>query len=86
MGEVGAELGTHEEISLAALEDDCRLLSSLLDETLRMEVGVAGFNKLNKIRCIGVQCSGGVAALSRRWDLWCVVDGGRIAYLPRCGV
>ncbi len=41
----------HEEISLTQLEDDCRLLSTLLDDTLRLDVGAAGFSKLNKIRC-----------------------------------
>lgn len=40
-----------EEFNLQPLEDDCKLLGSLLDDTLKTEVGAAGFAKLQKIRC-----------------------------------
>lgn len=39
-----------EEFNLQPLEDDCKLLGSVLDDTLKTEVGAAGFSKLQKIR------------------------------------
>jgi len=42
--------GHSDELDLQPLEDDCKLLGSLLDDTLKLEVGPGGFAKLNKIR------------------------------------
>lgn len=50
MGDAGEDLHG-AELNLQPLEDDCKLLSSLLDDTLKLEVGPGGFQKLNKIRC-----------------------------------
>mmetsp|Transcript_11538 Transcript_11538/g.34176 ORF Transcript_11538/g.34176 Transcript_11538/m.34176 type:complete len:888 (-) Transcript_11538:12-2675(-) len=41
-----------EEISLQPLDDDCRLLGSLLDQCLRHEIGDALFAKVERIRAV----------------------------------
>ncbi len=50
MGDAGEDFTHADEFNLQPLEDDCKLLSSLLDDTLKLDVGPAGFAALNKIR------------------------------------
>ena len=53
MGDAGEDFTHADELNLQALEDDCKLLGTLLDDTLKLDVGPAGFNSLAKIRWVG---------------------------------
>mmetsp|Transcript_31601 Transcript_31601/g.100786 ORF Transcript_31601/g.100786 Transcript_31601/m.100786 type:complete len:110 (-) Transcript_31601:524-853(-) len=46
-----------EEYPLAPLEDDCRLLKSLLDDSLRIEVGEGLMGKLDRIKSLAMSAS-----------------------------
>eukprot|EP00191_Tetraselmis_sp_GSL018_P008436 CAMPEP_0177617302 /NCGR_PEP_ID=MMETSP0419_2-20121207/24781_1 /TAXON_ID=582737 /ORGANISM="Tetraselmis sp., Strain GSL018" /LENGTH=105 /DNA_ID=CAMNT_0019115747 /DNA_START=204 /DNA_END=518 /DNA_ORIENTATION=+ len=48
-----------EDYPLAPLEDDCRLLKSLLDDCLRIEVSDEFFQKLERIRMLA-SCAAGM--------------------------
>ncbi|KAJ9504563.1 hypothetical protein QJQ45_013690 [Haematococcus lacustris] len=50
MGDAGEDWLHAEELNLTPLEDDCKLLGSVLDDTLKSEVGARIYAKLAKIR------------------------------------
>lgn len=53
-----------EDFPLAALEDDCKLLGSMLDDCLKVEVGEELFKKVERIRALA-QCA---AMLAQKYD------------------
>lgn len=56
---------TAEELDMAPLEDDCKLLQSLLDECLRLELGEELFSKIERIRALAT-CA---AQLAKKHDV-----------------
>lgn len=65
-----------DEYSLAPLEDDCKLLGSLLDDCLKEEVGDELFKKLERVRALA-QCASQLA--QKHDEVGCVV---RTSQLP----
>uniref|UniRef100_A0A7S3VSI5 phosphoenolpyruvate carboxylase n=2 Tax=Dunaliella tertiolecta TaxID=3047 RepID=A0A7S3VSI5_DUNTE len=52
MGDAGEDMHHADDFNLQPLEDDCKLLGTILDDALTLEVGQEGFNRLNKIRAM----------------------------------
>jgi hypothetical protein len=69
-----------EEMSFQPLEDDCKLLGSLLDDCLRHEVGEDFMARIEKVRSLAhVSCDSAVlpppSILMAEWKKWKFVEG-----------
>lgn len=69
-----------EEMSFQPLEDDCKLLGSLLDDCLRHEVGEDFMARIEKVRSLAhVSCDSAVlpppSILLAKWKKWNMSKG-----------